>query len=283
MLFRNGDTMTDEPGAIAPTVTPAVSGDAGQPAPQAILTPEPTGEKPDAVPEPAKEPVKKKPDPQKSELSYLKREIKRRDERLLSLLEKQLDKPAVVQKTDDPPPDINKFSNLDEYLNARDAWIEKKRAGKEVKPDEGPKPNIEYERAVQAARDDLMAAGSEKYEDFEELVTADNVKITPAMRDALFELDDSDLQVEVTYFLAQNPKETLRISKLSPLRQIAEIGKLEAKISSAPPPKKPSNAPDPIAPVGSGKVDTLEHREGDSYKEFERKERARLKAAKRKF
>jgi len=265
--------MTEETGAVAPTVTPTETGDAVTPAPSET-PPTPTG---DAAPDPAKEPVKKKPDPQKSELSYLKREMKRQNDRLIGLLEKQLDKPQVIPKTDDPPPKIEQFTNLDDFLNARDAWREKQRekqdTGKEKPTDQ---PNVEYQRAVQEARDDLMAAGSEKYEDFEEAVTSDKLKITPVMRDAIFQLDESDLQIDVTWYLAQNPKEALRISKLSPMRQVAEIGKLEAKISSQPPPKKPSNAPAPITPVGGVNTGNDEIQDVEDYKSFVRKRNRQL-------
>ena len=114
-----------------------------------------------------------------------------------------------------------------------------------------------------------MSAGSEKYEDFEEVVTSDNLKITPIMRDAIFELDDQETQAEVTYYLGMNPKEAQRIAKLTPIRQIAEVGKLEAKLASKPTPtKRPSAAPAPIAPVGGSSANSNTLTGNESMKDF---------------
>jgi hypothetical protein len=49
-----------------------------------------------------------------------------------------------------------------------------------------------------------------------------------------------------------NPEEVTRISNLSPVRQIAEIGKLEAKVSDVVvKPVTVSKAPAPIEPIGT--------------------------------
>lgn len=60
----------------------------------------------------------------------------------------------------------------------------------------------------------------------------------------------SDISAKLVVHLGENPQEVDRISKLSPARQAAEIGKLEVTLSNAKP-VKVSNAPAPIEPVGS--------------------------------
>ena len=259
--------MTDD---VVVPATPPASGDAVTAQTPVV----PTVEKTDAAPDPAKtEPVKKKTDYRQqkiAELSYQNREDRRLIDRLTGLLEKG----AAVPTAENQPPKVEDFKTLDEYLDARDKYVESKRPGKEAKPDDGK--NAEYGRQLEAARQDLFSAGSEKHEDFVDLVTSDNVKITPVMRDAIFELDDLDIQVDATYYLAQNPKEALRISKLSPMRQVQEIGKLEVKITSAPPPKQPSKAPAPIAPVGSNAVSDSMPKDSDDTETWIKKERKRL-------
>jgi hypothetical protein len=69
----------------------------------------------------------------------------------------------------------------------------------------------------------------------------------------------------MAYYLGSNPKEAERISRLSPLSQAKELGKIEAKLSDNPPVKKTSSAPAPIAPVtarssGSPATDTTDPR-----------------------
>jgi hypothetical protein len=59
----------------------------------------------------------------------------------------------------------------------------------------------------------------------------------------------SDLGPDLAYWLGSNPKEADRISRLSPLAQAKEIGKIEAKLSNDPPVKRTTSAPAPISPV----------------------------------
>jgi hypothetical protein len=71
------------------------------------------------------------------------------------------------------------------------------------------------------------------------------LRITPDMADVMV---DSDVGTKLAQHFLSNPDEASRIADLSPARQAAEIGKLEAKLSAVST-KKPSNAPDPINPV----------------------------------
>lgn len=52
-------------------------------------------------------------------------------------------------------------------------------------------------------------------------------------------------------YLATHPEDAERIAVLSPLRQIAELGKLEIKLEKAPP--KPSAAPAPARPIATAR------------------------------
>lgn len=88
-----------------------------------------------------------------------------------------------------------------------------------------------------------------KYEDFERVAYNPRLRITETMAEVI---RASDIGPDVLYFLGSNPKEADRISKLSPFLQAKEIGRLETKVSSEPPPtKKVSTAPAPINPVAS--------------------------------
>jgi hypothetical protein len=62
-------------------------------------------------------------------------------------------------------------------------------------------------------------------------------------------IQSSDIGPEVIYYLGSNPKEAGRISRLPPILQAKEIGKIEANLASNPPVKKTSTAPAPLAPV----------------------------------
>jgi hypothetical protein len=261
---------------VTSTVTPAASGDTATAAVQTGSTS--TVDKTDAASDTASTPQPKRVDPRQrkiAELSYQNRELQRNLDRALSIAERN--NAPQARQSDERPPRMEDFGSMSEYLDARDEYREKQRQAKaepKQKPeaDEGRQRYLEH---VKVAREDLFAAGSEKYEDFEDMVlSADG--ISPAMRDAIFEMDDLDMQVEVTRFLAQNQKEARRIYRLSPARQIAEIGKLEAKLSSQPSPKRPSAAPAPISPVGGGKTTTNEISGTEDMKTFIEKRNRQL-------
>lgn len=79
-------------------------------------------------------------------------------------------------------------------------------------------------RSYQRLQDNLDK-GSDKYDDFHEVVMKDDVPFTPHIRDAVMILGD-DHQADVLYKLAKNPDELARISKLHPLDQAKEVVKL---------------------------------------------------------
>ncbi|MBK6594359.1 MAG: hypothetical protein IPG23_17590 [Burkholderiales bacterium] len=70
-----------------------------------------------------------------------------------------------------------------------------------------------------------------KYDDFDQVACNPNLRITTAMAQTI---QASDSGPDVAYYLGTNPKEADRISKLPPLVQAKEIGKIEAKLASDP-------------------------------------------------
>jgi len=83
----------------------------------------------------------------------------------------------------------------------------------------------------------------EKYTDFDIIIN--EPVFSPAMST---EILTSDFGPEIAYFLAKNPAEALKLSKLAPNRVAREVGKLEAKFSQASK-KIISNAPEAIKPI----------------------------------
>lgn len=91
----------------------------------------------------------------------------------------------------------------------------------------------------------------EKYADYDDVVRgATDVLLPQVCQDAIL---GSPVGADIFYHLAQNPEEAEAINGMSPVRAIAAIGKIEAKLESAEkkPPVKTSRAPEPIASVGS--------------------------------
>jgi hypothetical protein len=111
-----------------------------------------------------------------------------------------------------------------------------------------------YQEREEAARD--------KYDDFEQVAYNPKLPITNVMAETI---QSSDIGPELAYYLGSNPKDAERISRMSPLAQAKEIGKIEAKLADNPPVKRTTSAPAPISPVsarstGAPALDTTDPR-----------------------
>ena len=123
----------------------------------------------------------------------------------------------------------------------------------------------EYQKQ-QAAIDDAYHEREEearaKYDDFEQVAYNPQLRVTDVMAETI---KASDMGPDLAYWLGSNPKEADRISRLSPLLQAREIGKIEAKLAASPPVKPNTSAPAPITPVtartsGNPSYDTTDPR-----------------------
>jgi len=123
----------------------------------------------------------------------------------------------------------------------------------------------DYQRTVaqtEAAYEERVESAMDKYDDFTEVVQNPSLPITTYMAEAI---KSSDVGPDVAYWLGTNPKEASRISRMSPLLQAKEIGRIEAKIATEPPVRKTTSAPAPISPVtarasGNPSYDTTDPR-----------------------
>jgi len=73
----------------------------------------------------------------------------------------------------------------------------------------------------------------------------DSLPLTTAIAAAVV---DSDIPAQLMHYMASNPDEVAEISKLSPARQAAAIGRMEAKVAQSP---AISKAPPPLKAVGT--------------------------------
>lgn len=157
--------------------------------------------------------------------------------------------------TDEPDP--SDFDSYDDYLDSLADWKAGQKKGKvagdgkdkgtdDNAQDQDQEEDTEYTEALEDVTE-AFDESREKYDDFDEVVTAPDVQIT---KDMVKALADSDNPGDVAYYLGKHKDEASRIAGLSPLAQAREIGKLEAKVANMKPPgKKTTQAPDPIEPV----------------------------------
>jgi hypothetical protein len=161
--------------------------------------------------------------------------------------EKQLKAPAEI-------PPIEQFASPDEYA---DALAEQKAEELLARREQA-----RMQSEIIESYHDREEEARNKYDDFEQVAYNPKLPITDAMAQTI---QASDIGPDMAYYLGSNPKEAERISRLAPLQQAKELGKIEAKLADNPVVKKTSSAPAPIAPVtarssGSPSFDTTDPR-----------------------
>ena len=159
--------------------------------------------------------------------------------------------PQGSTKTSSNAPKPEDYKTNAEYI---DAMVEYKYAEKERAEQE--RRNNEAQAQAQAAFIDRLNTARKEIPDFDEVVGDADVDVVPHIASYIAE---SELGPKLGYHFAKHPEELERISKLSPIRGIAELGKLETRLESksgakAEPakdaePVKVSQAPSPITPV----------------------------------
>ncbi len=163
------------------------------------------------------------------------------------------EKKAAVQAEVKAKPEEKNFDSYNGYIEALTDWkVDAKRA-EDAKAAEA---KASEERAAEVAKTHAarIEATREKHEDYDEVIeSAKDIDISPALLEAI---RDSEHGPQIVYDLAKNREEAKRIAALSPVRQVAEFGKLEAKLEAESAPKddkpKPKPLPKPAKPVGGG-------------------------------
>lgn len=167
----------------------------------------------------------------------------------------------------EPPkaPDIKEFTSPEgvvdwsKFIDAKDQFADAKaaHAAEQERVKIAQEKQAEEQAKVEAAFKSRLEKAQTKYPDFLEVVGATDVLVQDAV---LQFITESDYGADITYHLANHPDFTKQIAKLSPVKALAEIGKLEstfeapAKVTPAPPappppPAVPVAAPAPVAVV----------------------------------
>ena len=152
-------------------------------------------------------------------------------------------KPAAQQKPDDSPkqddPKYQGENGYSEWIEDRAVWRIRQEQRQEAQTRQQATETQDLQNKVASAR--------QKYPDFD--ASALSLNLSPSMIDFVKE---SDAGTDVVYHLGKNPDEYTRIYALSPTRQLAELGKIEDRLSTpatekpkpqlvsraAPPPKQ---------------------------------------------
>lgn len=154
---------------------------------------------------------------------------------------------------DSKEPKAEDFKTVGEYTDALVEYrLEKKWAEREAK-----QVQERQEQAARTAQDALntrIAATVKELPDYAEVIAESDIDLPPHM--AVY-VAESPIGPKLGYHLAKHPEDFDRISKLSPIRAIAELGKLEDRLEKPAKAKEPeadekpatSRAPSPIKPL----------------------------------
>jgi hypothetical protein len=185
-------------------------------------------------------------------------------------------------------PDISKFTDYDKFnrefirVQVHNAQLDAAEA--RAAADKASAEQTALQQRIGTWQGRLRAAAVE-FPDFEAVAFQTTLPVSATMGDAIM---GSELGPKVLYHLGSHPDEAARISKLSPIDQVREIGKLEHSLSQAaaalasgeeeeeevPPPSAKSaisKAPPPVPrPAGAAKAGapSMKSLEGISQAEY---------------
>jgi hypothetical protein len=172
-------------------------------------------------------------------------------------------------------PDPLNFNTTEEYLEALTDW----KVDQRERLREGQRALKERAETYNGRVNELKK--QPEYADWDrvfEAIKADDIPLSAPFAAAL---NSDPHAAELSYWLAKNPKEAKRITSLSPIESIRELGKISARFDAAPEKTKPpvSKAPAPVRPVSSAKSSEGEKSLNDEtdFTAYEKRRMAQLR------
>lgn len=163
------------------------------------------------------------------------------------------------------------FVNDEAYTEAQLEYLAEQRAARKLEERE----KAQQAERMQEAFFEKAEKASERYPDFQVVVSNPNLPITDAMAEFIA---DSDAGADLAYYLGKNPMKAGQIAQMSPIKAARELTRLETELATRPK-ATPSQAPDPIKPVGqrSSASSSALPSDDDDIDTWMRKERERAR------
>lgn len=220
------------------------------------------------------------------QIHKLKQQVEQRDSYIESLLTKDADakakpadKKAATASGKPSRPKLENFTTMEEFDAALDKYEDQRDEYLVKRARDGFQQESEQKKAVDNFTQQIAAA-KQLYPDFVEVSSNPDLPVTDAMREALLTSEHGAL---IVYELGKNPDEAARISKLTPVAQIREIGKIEARISAKSaagkeekPAQPQSRAPKPPTPVQKASAADTGLRDDLPWKDWVKRREAQL-------
>lgn len=161
-------------------------------------------------------------------------------------------RPRTIDDLVGPKPDPKDFANNAAGYHAAMAGYEaaKRLAGPQIEADKRAQAQAAeaHQRAMAAAYAEKQADAREKLPDYDAVVSAARLSVTPAAESAIL---DSEMTGEIEYHLAKNPTKLAELNRMSPQQAARYVGRLEAELSR-PVEKKSTSAPAPVTRLTGG-------------------------------
>lgn len=239
-------------GEVAPEVAPEAVEQENPVVEQEVVEEQPDGEvqpeKKEEDPPPIPKGVQKRIDRAVREKYEAQARAKMLEERLAALEQRVAPQPQTPAPSSDKAPTIDQFDSFDDYVAAKAEYI----ASKKIEQALSEREQRQQQQYQQTQQEQLQADWNKRIveatvemPDFEDVIAASDVPMTPAMRDAIFE---SDVGPKLAYYLASNPDEAIKIANMSPIGAIRALGRIEERLALSPV-KKITSAPPPVASV----------------------------------
>jgi hypothetical protein len=201
------------------------------------------------------------------------------------LLEKELAaaRSTKAPQAQDAEPTRDSFKSDDDYLRAVIDWRADKRADAKLEAERKAREGKETQSQAARGQEEVSRTWTEREKAFQATSKDYTEVVTPYLESEDFEAMSQQARVAIVEsekgpalldYLARHSDDAERIANLSPTRQVQELGKLEEKLVTA---KRPSNAPDPVKPLGQGRSGTKDpSKMSDAeYREFRKASGAR--------
>ena len=151
----------------------------------------------------------------------------------------------VTPATTAAEPQLENFDTVQDFIKARDTWLEERLL---AKVQDTVKTTTVHNRTLEAHNSRVEKAKQELPDWDEVFDEVGDLDVSPDTAQFVFE---SDVGPRIAYHLAKNPGELEKLNRLSPTRRLAELGKLELKLTkpAEKPSKKVTDAPAKLSDV----------------------------------
>jgi hypothetical protein len=174
------------------------------------------------------------------------------------MLREQLERNQRPAPQESVEPKRENYQDYESYLEARAEWRADQKVQAALKAEREIRQRSEQQGRATEGQAKIAQEWNKREKAFQSATKDYDDVVMPYVEEDLGRLSDgarrliveSDLGPQLLYKLASDADLQERVAGLSPVRQIAELGRIEASFSA---PRKVTNAPAPIKPVSQGK------------------------------